>query len=376
VRPINPQQIFCSNLNCPARGQVGAGNISVHSQQEQRYACDVCQTTFAANKGTIFYRLKTDAQLVIIVLTLLAHGCPRQAIVAAYGLDERTIKSWWQRAGEHCQRVHEHKVGQSQLNLKQVQGDEIKVKTQGGTLWLAMAMMVSTRLWLGGAISPHRDKRLIQALANQIRAIALCRPLLLAVDGLPSYVKAFQQAFRSKVPRRGQPGRCQLWSWSQVAIVQVVKERTAGQLIIQRRIVQGSRQLVQQLIQASQGQGGINTAFIERLNATFRQCLAPLARRTRALAQQPETLQAGMYIVGCLYNFCTYHQSLRVPLYLSQARRRWLRQTPATAAGLTDHCWTVRELFQFKVPPSPWTPPKRRGRPSKEALRLVKQWCH
>jgi transposase-like protein len=373
---MNPPQIFCPNLDCPARGQVGAGNISVHSQQEQRYGCDVCQTTFAAKKGTIFYRLKHEAQLVIIVLTLLAHGCPRQAIVAAYGLDERTVKSWWQRAGEHCQRVHEHQVGQSELDLKQVQGDELKVKLQGQMMWLAMAMMVSTRLWLGGVISPHRDKVLIQALADQIRAIALCRPLLLAVDGLPSYVKAFQRAFRSKVPRWGQPGRSKLRSWSQVAIVQVVKERTAGYLNIQRRIVQGSQQVVQQLIQASQGHGGINTAFIERLNATFRQCLAPLARRTRALAQQPETLQAGMYIVGCIFNFCTYHQSLSIPLYLSPTRRRWLHRTPAIAAGLTDHRWSVRELFLFKVPPSPWTPPKRRGRPSKETLRLVEQWAH
>ncbi|MBE7553387.1 MAG: hypothetical protein HS126_20130 [Anaerolineales bacterium] len=97
-------------------------------------------------------------------------------------------------------------MGQSQLDLQQVQADEIKVKTQGGTMWLAMAMMISTRLWLGGAISPHRDKGLIQAVADQIRAIALCRPLLLAVDGLPSYVKAFQRAFRSKVPQLGQLG--------------------------------------------------------------------------------------------------------------------------------------------------------------------------
>jgi transposase-like protein len=314
--------------------------------------------------------------LVLIVLTLLAHGCPLQAIVAAYGFDERTVKSWWLRAGQHCQKVHEHTVGQSQLDLQQVQADEIKVKTQGGTVWMALAIMVSTRLWLGGVISPHRDKGLIQALADQIRSVALCRSLLLAVDGLPSYVKAFQRAFRSKVPRLGQPGRCHLRAWSDIAIVQVVKQRAAGNLRIQRRIVQGSAHLVERLIQASQGQGGINTAFIERLNATFRQGLAALARRTRALAQQPETLQAGMYVLGCVYNFCTYHHSLRIPLYLSQSRRRWLRRTPAIAAGLTDHCWTVRELFQFKVPPSPWTPPTRPGRPSQETLRLVQQWCH
>lgn len=373
---MNPQEIFCPNLDCPARGQIGAGNISVHSQQEQRYGCEVCGTTFAASQGTIFYRLKTDAQLVLIVITLLAHGCPLQAIVAAYGFDERTIKSWWQRAGQHCQKVHEHTVGQSQLDLQQAQADEIKVKTQRGTVWMALAIMVSTRLWLGGVISTHRDKGLIQALADQIRTIALCRPLLLAVDGLPSYVKAFRQAFRSKVPRLGQQGRCRLRSWSEIAIVQVVKERAAGKLTIHHRIVQGSAHLIERLIQTSQGHGGINTAFIERLNATFRQGLASLARRTRTLAQQPETLQAGMYVLGCIYNFCTYHQSLRVPLYLSQSRCRWLRRTPAIAAGLTDHRWTVRELFQFKVPPLPWTPPTRRGRPSNDTLHLVEQWCH
>jgi hypothetical protein len=134
--------------------------------------------------------------------------------------------------------------------------------------------------------------------------------------------------------------------------------------------------MIARLIHSSQGQGYINTAFFERLNVTFRQQLAPLVRRTRALARQPQTLPAGMYVVGCIYNFCTYHQSLRIPLYLSERRRRWLRRTPAIAAGLTDHCWTIQELFLFKVPPPRWTSPKRRGRPSKETLRLIEQWCH
>jgi transposase-like protein len=373
---MTPQDIFCPNIACPAKGQQNKGNITVHSQQEKRYECKVCDESFVATKGTIFYRLKTDPQIVMQVITLLAHGCPVQAVVVTYNLDERTVKSWWKRAGAHCQQVHEHTVEQSKLDLEQVQADEIKAKTQGGYFWLAMAIMVSTRLWLGGVISARRDRQLIQALVDHIRAIALCRPLLLAVDGLPSYVKAFQRAFRSKVPRRGQPGRWPLRPWSQVAIVQVVKERAAGKLTIQRRIVQGSRALIDRLIQASQGRGQINTAFIERLNATFRQRLAPLARRSRALARQPETLQAGMYIVGCIYNFCTYHHSLRIPLYLSASRRRWLQRTPAIAAGLTDHRWTIEELFMFKVPPPRWTPPKRRGRPSKEMVRLIEQWCH
>jgi transposase-like protein len=372
---MNPRDVFCPNIDCPARGRRDAGNVSIHSQEEKRYYCNVCDRTFAVTKGTIFYCLKTNPEVVMLVITLLAYGCPIQAIVAAYRFDERTIKEWWQRAGDHCQQVHGHLIGQSKLDLGQVQADEIKVKMQGRTIWMALAMMVSTRLWLGGVISVRRDKDLIQCLADQIRAVALYRPLLLAVDGLSSYVGAFQRAFRTKLLRGGHAGRARLRPWSEVAIVQVVKQRRAGKLTIDRRIVQGGTEMITRLIQATQGHGSINTAFIERLNATFRQRLNCLARRTRSLARQPQTLQTGMYVLGCIYNFCTYHQSLRVPYYLSQRRRRWLRRTPAIAAGLTDHRWTISELFHFKVPPPPWTPPRRRGRPSKETLRLIEQWC-
>ena len=197
-------------------------------------------------------------------------------------------------------------------------------------------------------MSEKRDLDLIQTLSDKIKGIARCRPLLLAVDGLASYVTAFRTSFRAPLPHRaGERGRPQLVSWPDVAIVQVVKQRVAGQFNITRRIVQGSQKMVASLIQQSQGKGVINTAFIERLNATFRQRLACLARRSRNLARQPETLQAGMFIVGCLYNFCTYHDTLRVAFYLAKGGQRWLQRTPAIAAGLTDQRWTMEELFNF-----------------------------
>ena len=163
----------------------------MHSQAEKRYICHECQKTFTDTKGTIFYRLRTDAQTVMLVVTLLAYGCPLKAIVKANGYHEKTVKSWWRRSGEHCRVIHEQIIGNSQLDLQQVQADEIKGKSFGQTFWIAMAMMVPTRLWLGGAISPKRNLELIQALADQIRRIALCRELLLAVDGLASLSKLF-----------------------------------------------------------------------------------------------------------------------------------------------------------------------------------------
>lgn len=373
---MNPEQQFCPNIDCPARGRRGEGNITVHSQKEKRCHCHVCNTTFAVSKGTLFYRLRTDPQIVMWVIVLLAYGCPVQAIVKAFGFDERTVKNWWQRAGVHCAHVHEAVIASQPLDLQQVQADEIKVKVQGGSVWMALAMMVSTRLWLGGVISPRRDKRLLQSLTDKVRQMALCRPLLLAVDGLPGYVKAFGRSFRSKLPRWGQPGRCQWHAWSEVAIVQVIKRRLPSGLEVERRVAQGDPQQVEKLIATTQnGVGVINTAFIERLNATFRSRLSWLGRRTRHLAQQTATLTVGMYVTGCLYNLCDPHRSLRCRLSVGERGYRWVPRTPAIAAGLTDHIWTVDELLMYRVPPPRWTPPKQRGRPSKALLELINRWC-
>jgi transposase-like protein len=373
---MNPHDIFCPNIDCLARGQIGKDNIGVHSRKEKRYICNVCEQSFATTKGTIFYRLRTEPKTVLLVIALLAYGCPIQAIVHAFGFDERTVRDWWQRAGKHCQKVHEQKVEQAQLDLQQVQADEIKVKKPNGYFWMALAIMVPTRLWLGGVVSPHRNLDLIQALTDKIKGMALCRPLLLAVDGLASYVSAFRNSFRTALPRwGGEKGRPKLVSWPNIAIVQVVKQRMDGQLNITRRIVQGSEEMVHSLIRKTQGQGMINTAFIERLNATFRQRLNSLARKTRTLVRKAQTLEAGMYVIGCLYNFCDPHHSLRLKLSVGRFGYRWVQRTPAIAAGLADHIWTLTELFDFKVPLPRWQPPKQPGRRSQSTQKLVAKWC-
>ena len=371
---MDPQTLFCHNAACPASGQVGKGNIGVHSLKEHRYKCHVCGKTYSETKGTVFYRLRTAGDVVVLVVTLLAHGCPVQAIVVAFGLDERTVLDWQARSGQHCQRVHEHLVEQPR-DLGQVQADEIRVKIQGCILWMAMAMQVQTRLWLGGVLSTARDMNLIVALMQKVRRSALCRSLLFCADGCAAYVGAIRKVFREPI-RNGKPGRPSLRPWDGIYIAQVVKQYAHKHVVaVSRRIVQGTRMQIHALLQATQGGGSINTAYIERLNATFRARITALVRRGRALVRQTATLHDAMYLVGTIYNFCTYHKSLRVPLYLPNHRRRWLRRTPAIAAGVTDHLWTVQELLSFRVPPPPWKPPRRRGRPSNALKSLVAQWC-
>ncbi len=371
---MDPQTVFCPNSDCPARGQIGKGNIGVFHHKEHRYICHQCRKTFTETKGTVFYRLRTARDIVTLVLTLLAHGCPLQAIVAAFELDERTVQEWQARAGQHCERIHQHLVQQPR-DLGQVQADEIRVKQQGQIVWLALAVQVATRLWLGAVVGSQRDLALITALVQQIRCCALCRPLLISVDGWRAYVGAIQNVFREALPTRAR-GRPVLRPWDGSAIAQVVKQYAHGQVIgVVRRIMQGTAGQVTALLHRTQGGGVINTAYIERLNATFRSRLAGLVRRGRSLLRQTTTLRAGVYLVGTVYNFCTYHQSLRVPLLIGRSgRRHWVPRTPAMAAGLTDHRWTVYELLTYHVPPLRWTPPKRRGRPSQETKRLIQQW--
>ena len=367
---MNPQEQFCHNRDCWAYGRQGEGHIVIHSQKEKRCRCKRCGWTFSVTKGTTFYRIHKPRELVLTVLTLLGHGCPLQAIVAAFGLDERTVARWQREAGAQCERVHEHLVEAGQVELRQVQADELHVRVVvGGVLWLAGALEVKSRLWLGGVVSARRDRYLIRALLERVRTCGSVAGVLLCTDGLASYPKEALKLFREAI-RTGKAGRPRLVLPEGVMVGQVIKryaKRRVKEVV--RRVVRGTEALVQARVEQTQrrAEAVINTAYIERLNATFRGCLAVLGRRTRAGVHNLGTLEAGMWLVGCCYNFCWTHRSLRQERTTTDDSPGgggvvdgWIEHTPAQAAGLTDRCWSMHELLSFAVPPAEI--PKRRGR--------------
>jgi len=359
---MDPSAQFCPNFYCLYRGQTGQGNIRVHSRKEHRFRCTSCTKTFAATKNTPFYRLHKPLDLVTIVLTLLTHGCPRQAIVAAYGFDERTLASWQQRSGQHSQRFHEVHVQQGRVDVQHVQADEMWVKVVGRKLWMAMALAVPSRLWLGGVVSRHRDGRLIAAVVRMVRSCASSLAMLVCVDGLASYVTAFVKGFRHKLPRDGRPGRSRLLVEPGLLIGQVIKRYSGRRLVaVTRRVVRGNAAAIASVLARTGTGTGINTSYIERLNATFRSRWTPLVRRGRALARREGGVSAGMWLVGCAYNFGWEHDSLRVaaPSGLGQ---KWQGRTPAMVAGLTDHRWELREVLEERLPPARWKAPRRQRR--------------
>jgi transposase-like protein len=166
---------------------------------------------------------------------------------------------WQQRSGEHCQRVHTHLVLRPR-DLIHVQLDEIRVKAQGMVLWLAMAVMVSTRLWLGASVSPRRDEGLISEIVQLVRETALARPLLICVDGLRTYISAIQTVFRSPLPARTR-GRRRMIAWPDIHIGRVIKQYQGKRVVdVIRRMAQGSEKAAKALLAKSHGGTKLNTA--------------------------------------------------------------------------------------------------------------------
>ena len=364
---MDPSLQFCPNFYCLHRGKTGRGNIRIHSRKEQRYRCTTCGKTFAATKNTPFYRLHHPHDLMLIALTLLCHGCPPQAIVAAYSLDERTVAAWQHKAGQHGQRFHELKVQQGRVDVQHVQADEMWIKLVGRKVWMALALAVPSRLWLGGVISRRRNSALITALVQMIRSCARGLAMLVCVDGLASYVTAFLRVFRHKVP--GRRGRPRLVVEEGLLIGQIIKRRQGGRVVgVVRRVVRGSAAAIAAVLTRTETGTGINTAYVERLNATFRAHLTPLVRRGRALLRREKHLSAAMWLVGCAYNFCWEHDSLR-QLAPPGLGCKWQGRTPAMAAGLSTRRWEFKELLTTRLPPAQWKAPRKQVRRRRRRVR-------
>jgi transposase-like protein/IS1 family transposase len=360
-------QLFCPNLECPSRGLIGQGNIVSHGSKRPRGKCKTCGKTFSARKGTALEGIRKPEELFVTVILLLAYGCPSQAIVHAFGLNERTVASWQQRAGKHCELIHKEKIERGILDLMHVQADEIWIKMRGAVVWVALAMMVSTRLWIAGEVSKKRDTDLIDRLMEQVRRCCKAMTaILICTDGFAAYPKSILRAFRDKVKNPYGIGAPRKRVWPRLYIGTVIKHTVKRRVTeVVRRMGHGQWRKAKRLIKVSKGGKKLNTSFIERLNGTFRERLASFTRKCRHAASKIETVHAGIYLIGCTYNFCFSHHEL------SKSKTKGgygFPCTPAMASGITDHIWSVKELLTYKIPPPPLPVPKKGGRPRTKSL--------
>jgi hypothetical protein len=139
---------------------------------------------------------------------------------------------------------------------------------------------------------------------------------------------------------------------------QVVKTMRRRRLVaVKHRVVFGTQRAIEQVLTACGWR--INTAFVERLNLSLRQRVAAMGRRSATPCKSEEGLGQQLALFQVYHNFVLPHASLRQPLAAPVASngngsaKVWRSRTPAMAAGLTDHVWSLREVLMFRVPPWP-----------------------
>jgi hypothetical protein len=177
-----------------------------------------------------------------------------------------------------------------------------------------------------------------------------CVPLFLT-DGFKEYATALLTHFGFWVqpPRRQPHGPTPKPRWMPrpaLLYAQVVKSYRRRRVVrVRHRVVFGTLARVKRVLAATSWQ--INTAFIERANGTIRQHVAAVGRRVITLCKDQEGIRHQLALYHGYYNFCLPHTSLRwalpqpLPTNGTGSARRWQPCTPAMAAGLTDHVWSL-----------------------------------
>ena len=203
---------------------------------------------------------------------------------------------------------------------------------------------MDTRLRVGRAIG-KTEEQVAHELMAQLKARGHpAAPPAMATDGKGDYRTALVDTW-GQVPAyqgRGRPPSCKQpqpdWQY-----VQVVKERTGKRVTdVHIKVVYGDPSDVLALM-------GGHTAYVERTNLTSRQMNGRLVRKTLSYSKHLTALNAACMWEDWVYNLTRSVNTLSVPVQSGQ--QRWERQTPAMAAQLTDHIWTIKELLMAVVPP-------------------------
>jgi IS1 family transposase len=288
------------------------------------------------------------------------------------------VLHWLREAGEQLRAFAQYFL--HDLHLTQVQLDELYAVLSAlkeGTVSEEGAIERLSRSphWVWAAIDPEskelltpdvgeRSVAMAQRVLHQVAQVLApdCTPLFLT-DGFKGYMTALLTHYGQWVqfPRRQATGPAPKPRWMplpHLLYAQVVKTVRHRRLVrVHHRVVFGTLEAIQQVL-ATHG-WHINTAFIERINLSIRQHVAAVGRRVPTLCKQEVGLYQQLVVFQTYHNFCLPHASLRQPLPVrepakgSGSAKVWRPCTPAMAAGLTDHVWSLKEVLLYRVPPWP-----------------------
>ena len=381
-RTVDTQAHFCPAPQCAYHGWLGRGNLRSNGHPGggpwRQLQCVSCRGYFYETHGTIFHGKGSSVELIVRVIACLAEGLGIRGTARVFEIDPNTVLGWLVEAAEHL-----HAFSASflhELHLNQVQLDELYAvvsAVRDGDMSEAEAIERLSRSprWVWAAIDPEsklllsvqvgeRTLAMAQAVLHQIAQLVApgCVPLFVS-DGYPHYLTAIVTHFGHWVqpPRRQARGSAPKPRWMPLPALlyaQVVKTMRRRRLVaVKHRVVFGTQLAIEQVLVACGWQ--INTAFVERLNLSLRQRVAAIGRRSATPCKSEDGLRQQLALFQVYHNFVLPHASLRQALAAPVATngcgsvKVWRPRTPAMAAGLTDHVWSLKEVLLYRVPPWP-----------------------
>lgn len=379
---IPTDHVFCPVPGCrghskpggdPNHRIVGAGTYTTRSGKRQMYQCQWCKTRFSETQGTVFFGLKTPQETVYRALACLAEGLGIRATARVFDVKPEDVLRWLRRAGQHCEQVSAYLM--RHLHVEQVQLDELwtfvrqKEKTlsawealhsEWGDTWIWTAVDPVNKLVLAFLVGDHTETEAV-GIVSRVKAALVegCLPLFTS-DQLPHYIQAFLRVLGRVVQpaRNGTRGRFpnpRLEAPDDLQYGTVHKERQGGRVIsVTTQVVFGRADALLARLKAL-GMRRINTSFVERVNLTLRHLVSRLKRRGLNYSKKREYLVWHLQLAIGYYHLVRPHRGLRVrlaePVPTRGTPKKWTPRTPAMAASLTDHLWTLEELLMFHAPP-------------------------
>jgi IS1 family transposase len=379
---IDTSRHFCPHDGCDYRGWLGLNNLRANGHPSggpwRQFYCRACHGYFLASHGTIFHGKHQPVALIVHVLACLAEGLGIRATARVFEVDPNTVLQWLVEAAEQLQTFTRYFL--CDVHVTQLQLDELYAVLRGlregqlseeqalkhlepGRPWVWTAIDPVSKLLLVVEVGP-RTVEMTQRVVHQIVSVLApgCLPAWFS-DGFKGYLAAIVGHFgRWTQPERLQdkgPHPKPRWMpLPGLLYAQVVKQYRRKRVVgVKPRVVFGTLEAVAQVLAACGWK--INTAMVERLNLDIRQRVAAIGRRVNTLCQSEEGLQHQLALFHAYHNFVLPHASLRQPLAAPEpthgtgSARLWRPCTPAIAAGLTDHVWSLREVLLYRVPPWP-----------------------
>jgi transposase-like protein/IS1 family transposase len=305
----------------------------------QRYRCDTCSRTFTDEGTRPRDRRQLSPAKAILALRHLLEGSSIRSTERLVEVHRDTIMHVMVRAGRACERFLERTM--RRVDVADVQADEIwgfvgcKERTRErrgygpevGDAWCFVALERASKLvltWHLGKRSPDDTLE----FADKLRRATHGR-FQLSTDGFRPYRTAIREAFGPTV------------DYAQLVKVYSTPREDGPQARYSPGEVVETYAVV---IIGRPDQDRICTSHAERANLTIRMTIRRMTRLTNAHSKKWANHGAAFGLYFAFYNFCRPHQTLTEATWTGDGPP--VKTTPAMAAGLTDHVWTVAELLQ------------------------------